>query len=212
MADTTTPPSIDPAESSGGPSSAPGRCVAVACSGGRDSMALLHATVRMAAQEGVEVVALHVHHGLSAQADAWLDLVRAQCARWSADGWPVQFLSRHLSLVPVAGDSVEALAREARYQALAEMALEAGCGAVLLAPHRRDQAETFLLQALRGAGVAGLAAMGNSSQREGMTWLRPWLHQPRERIEAYVVQHDVPYVDDDSNTAGRFARNRMRLD
>ncbi|HIV73158.1 MAG TPA: tRNA lysidine(34) synthetase TilS [Candidatus Aquabacterium excrementipullorum] len=186
--------------------------MAVACSGGRDSMALLHATVRMAMDEGVEVVALHVHHGLSAQADAWLDLVRAQCARWSADGWPVRLLHRRLSLAPAVGDSVEAVAREARYRALAELAREAGCDAVLLAHHCRDQAETFLLQALRGAGVAGLAAMPRASNREGVTWLRPWLDQPRERIDAYVAQHGVPYVDDDSNADGRFARNRLRLD
>lgn len=175
-------------------------------------MALLHATVRMAAQDGVEVVALHVHHGLSPQADAWLGLVQAQCTRWVTEGWPVRLLWRHLALKPEIGDSVEALAREGRYQALAEMALEAGCDAVLLAHHRRDQAETFVLQALRGAGVAGLAAMARASHRHGVAWLRPWLGHPRERIEAYVAHHEVPYVDDDSNADGRFARNRLRLD
>lgn len=211
MAATTTPPSIDPAGPEA-PAGAPRRRVAVACSGGRDSMALLCATVRMAASEGIEVVALHVHHGLSAQADAWLGLVQAQCQRWAADGRPVRLLWRRLILAPQTGDSVEALAREARYQALAEMAEEAGCDAVLLAHHRRDQAETFLLQALRGAGVAGLAAMARAGQRHGVTWLRPWLDQPRERIESYVAQHGVPYVDDESNADGRFARNRLRLD
>lgn len=174
-------------------------------------MALLHAAVRVAAQDGVQVVALHVHHGLSAQADGWLGLVRAQCERWSARGWPVGLLWRRLALAPEAGDSVEAVAREGRYEALAQMAREAGCGTVLLAHHRRDQAETFLLQALRAAGVAGLAAMAPEASRHGLTWLRPWLDQPREQIEAYVAQHSVPYVDDDSNSDGRFARNRLRL-
>lgn len=191
---------------------AAGRRVAVACSGGRDSMALLHATARMAALEGGEVVALHVHHGLSCQADAWLALVQTQCEHWRAQGWPVRLLRRHLTLSPEAGDSVEAVAREGRYQALAEMAQEADCNAVFLAHHRRDQAETFLLQALRGAGVAGLAAMAPATERQGVTWLRPWLNQQREHIEAYVAQHAVPYVDDDSNSDGRFARNRLRLD
>ncbi|MFY9476187.1 MAG: tRNA lysidine(34) synthetase TilS [Aquabacterium sp.] len=211
MAATTTPPSIE-LDARAALAAAAGRRVAVACSSGRDSMALLHAAARMAAQEGGEVVALHVHHGLSAQADAWLALVQAQCERWSAQGWPVRLLWRHLALAPEAGDSVEAVAREGRYKALAEMAQEAGCSAVLLAHHRRDQAETFLLQALRGAGVAGLAAMPPVADRHGVTWLRPWLNQPREHIEAYVAQHAVSYVDDDSNTDGRFARNRLRLD
>lgn len=174
-------------------------------------MALLHATVRIAAQAGIEVVALHVHHGLSTQADAWLDLVSTQVGRWAEAGAPVRLLWRRLALSPRAGESVEAVAREARHRALAEMAREAGCDAVLLAHHRRDQAETFLLQALRGAGVAGLAAMARSRHHLGVTWLRPWLGQPRERIERYVAQHGLPYVDDDSNADTRFARNRLRL-
>lgn len=174
-------------------------------------MALLHASVREGGSVGAEVVALHVHHGLSAQADTWLDHVRGQCARWAAEGLPVSFQSRRLALSPGVGESVEALARAARYQALAQMSQESGCDAVLLAHHRRDQAETFVLQALRGAGVAGLASMAGRMQRHGVTWLRPWLGQPRERIEAYVARHAVPFVDDDSNIDHRFARNRLRL-
>lgn len=209
MAATTTPPSIElPAAL---PLSSAGRRLAVACSGGRDSMALLHAAVREGSSLGAAVVALHVHHGLSAQADTWLDHVREQCARWAFEGLPVSFQSRRLALSPGGGESVEALARGARYQALAQMCQEAGCDAVLLAHHRRDQAETFVLQALRGAGVAGLACMAGAMQRHGVTWLRPWLGQPRERIEAYVALHAVPFVDDDSNTDHRFARNRLRL-
>ncbi|HET7795725.1 MAG TPA: tRNA lysidine(34) synthetase TilS [Rhizobacter sp.] len=81
---------------------------------------------------------------------------------------------------------------------------------MLLAHHQRDQAETLLLQALRGAGVAGLAGMPRNIEREGITWVRPWLDHPRERIEAYVRHHRLRYVDDDSNADARFARNRLR--
>ncbi|HWI10445.1 MAG TPA: tRNA lysidine(34) synthetase TilS, partial [Burkholderiaceae bacterium] len=95
--------------------------------------------------------------------------------------------------------------------ALARMAREAGASAILLAHHRRDQAETVLLQALRGAGVAGLAGMPRSVQRDGITWLRPWLDRPRAEIEAYVRRHRLAYVDDASNADPRFARNRLRL-
>jgi len=135
------------------------RRVAVAASGGRDSTALLHATCRAARELGLEVVALHVHHGLMPQADAWLDHVRRQCARWSKTGLPVRFRAQVLAGQPGRGASVEAWARHKRYAALASMAHDEGIGLVLLAHHRSDQAETFLLQALRGSGPAGLSAM-----------------------------------------------------
>jgi len=179
--------------------------VAVAASGGRDSTALLHCTARAAAALGVQVTALHVHHGLRPEADDWLRQVQTQCRRWG-----VPFMSRRLQSAPARGESVEAWARRERYLALAEMARQAGCGLVLLAHHRRDQAETWLLQALRSAGPAGLAAMPLEAVREGLVWARPWLAQPRTAIEAYVRRHRLRYVDDGSNADARFARNRLR--
>ncbi|MBC7699221.1 tRNA lysidine(34) synthetase TilS [Aquabacterium sp.] len=189
-----------------------GACIAVAYSGGRDSTALLHTTaVAALGQPGLRVVALHVHHGLSQQADQWLAHAQAQCDAWALQGLPVSLLWRRLSLDQVAGDSVEALARAARYRALTEMAHEAGADTVLLAHHRRDQAETFLLQALRGAGISGLSAMPAVADRHGIRWTRPWLTHPRQAIEAYVAQHGLSHVEDDSNADPRFARNRLRL-
>ena len=184
--------------------------IAVAYSGGRDSTALLHATVKAAVEQGVEVVALHVNHGLSVHADAWEDHARAQCERWTRRGWPLRFVSQRLATRPAKGESVEAWARQARYRALRAMALEFGASAVLLAHHRRDQAETFLLQALRSAGVAGLSGMPREMERDGVTWLRPWLDVSREAVEAYVRRHRLTYVDDDSNADMRWARNRLR--
>ncbi len=179
--------------------------VAVATSGGRDSTALLHCTLAQARPLGVEVWALHVHHGLMAEADAWQAQVRRQALRWGA-----HFATERLSGAPARGDSVEAWARQGRYAALARLAQAAGCGLVLLAQHRRDQAETFLLQALRGAGSAGLSAMPREAGRDGIRWLRPWLDQPREAIEAYVRRHRLRVVDDPSNHDPRFARGRLR--
>ena len=132
--------------------------VAVAVSGGRDSTALLHATARAAVGTGVEVLALHVHHGLQAEADDWLRHVRAQCRRWAGAGLPLRLDWRRLAGQPAPGDSIEAWARRGRYAALAEMAQAGGAGLVLLAHHRRDQSETVLLQALRG----------------GASWSWPW--------------------------------------
>ncbi len=186
-------------------------CIAVAYSAGRDSTALLHATALAAAGQGVRVVALHLHHGLSPHADDWLAHAQAQCTRWVQQGLPLRLLTHRLTERPPAGDSIEAWARQARYRALRQMAAEAGAHIVLLAHHQRDQAETLLLQALRGAGVAGLAGMPREVERDGITWLRPWLSHPREAIEAYVRRHRLRYVDDDSNDDPRFARNRLRL-
>ena len=185
-------------------------CVAVAYSGGRDSTALLHATLEVAAGLGLSVVALHVHHGLSEQADAWLAHCERQCRRWAARGLPVAFASRRLAGRPARGESVEAWARLGRYAALREMALAHGAPLVLLAHHRQDQAETFLLQALRGAGVAGLAAMPQCVERDGLAWARPWLRRDAAELAAYARRHRLHHVDDDSNTDPRFARNRLR--
>ena len=179
--------------------------VAVAVSGGRDSMALLHCTARTAKPLGIAVLALHVHHGLQAEADAWAELVERVCRRWS-----VGFAMQRLSGKPARGDSVEAWARIGRYRALAEMAQAARADLVLLAHHQRDQAETFLLQALRGGGPAGLAAMPAQIERDGITWCRPWLAQPEAMVAAYARRHRLRFVDDPSNTAPRFARSRLR--
>lgn len=188
---------------------APG-VVAVAYSGGRDSTALLFATLQVARLLGWQVVALHVHHGLHPRADEWLAHCRRQCETWRRRGWPVNLDWERLGLHPAPGESVEAVARRARYQALRRMAVAHGATVVLLGHHRTDQAETFVLQALRGAGVAGLAGMPASASREGLVWLRPWLGRPRSEIEAYVRHHRLRYVDDDSNADERHARNRLR--
>ena len=185
--------------------------IAVAYSGGRDSTALLHVTARQAQVLGLRVLALHVHHGLSPHADAWLDHCRAQCAAWAAAGLPVRLQWQRLEGRPAAAQSVEAWAREGRHAALAAMARAAGADLLLLAQHRRDQAETLLLQALRGAGVAGLAGMPVRQRRDGLLWARPWLHQPREAIEAYLHAQGLSHVEDDSNADERYARNRLRL-
>ena len=199
--------------------SAPGRVagsstqvVAVATSGGRDSTALLHCTLRQtdalqqAGCAAPRVLALHVHHGLQPQADSWAAQVRTQARRWGAD-----FDCMRLSGQPARGESVEAWARRGRYAALVQMAQAAGCSLVLLGQHRRDQAETVLLQALRGAGPAGLAAMPAQRSIDGVVFARPWLAQPREAIEVYLRRHRLSYVDDSSNADPRYTRNRLRL-
>lgn len=184
--------------------------VAVAFSGGRDSTVLMHQVCRWAARTGAAVHALHVQHGLSPNAPSWEAHVGEQVQAWSA--WcRVDLRVRRLQLVVPAGASLEAHARGARYRALADLAREAGCDTVLLAHHRDDQVETFLLQALRGAGSAGLSAMPDDIVRDGIHWVRPWLDRPRADLESYRVAHRLSHVEDDSNADPRHARNRLRL-
>lgn len=185
--------------------------VAVAFSGGRDSLALLHATCRAAQTLGLQVVALHVHHGLLPEADAWLASAQRLCARWRQRDFPLQLRWARLSGQPAPGESLEAWARTGRYAALARLAAEAGASLVLLAHHRRDQAETVLLQALRGGGPAGLSAMPAVAQRAGLTWARPWLQQPHAAIDAYVRRYRLQPVIDPSNADPSLARSRLRL-
>lgn len=189
---------------------APRPVVAVACSGGRDSIALLHATCRAAPALGVDVVALHVHHGLLPEADAWQKALANTCRRWARRGAPLRLLCTRVTSTPAPGDSIEAWARDARYAALARMANDAGARTVLLAHHRRDQAETWLLQVLRGGGVAGQAAMPRQVERDGIAWLRPWLDRTPDDVAAYVRRHRLRHVHDPSNDDPGYARNRLR--
>ena len=186
--------------------------VAVAFSGGRDSTALLHAVWRQSAGTALNIAALHVHHGLLPEADAWWFHCQQQVQRWSRRDGRIRFLGRRLHDHPTPGESIEAWARRARYSALAEMAAEVGAKTVLLAHHQRDQAETVLLQALRGAGPAGLAGMPRSVERQGICWVRPWLEQPASAIAHYVRRHRLRHIEDGSNQDRRFARNRLRHD
>ena len=185
--------------------------VAVAFSGGRDSLALLHATSRSARLLGLQVVALHIHHGLLPEADAWLASAQHLCDRWRRHGFPLQLRWARLSGRPGSGESLEAWARAGRYVALARLAGEVGASLVLLAHHRRDQAETVLLQALRGGGPAGLSAMPAVVQRAGLTWARPWLQQSPAAIDAYVRRYRLQPVVDPSNADPALARSRLRL-
>ena len=192
-------------------SAAPHATVAVAFSGGGDSLALLHATCHAARALGLQVVALHVHHGLLPEADGWVQSAQRLCARWRRRGLPLRLRWGRLAGAPAPGDSLEAWARAGRYALLARLAQEEGASLVLLAQHRRDQAETVLLQALRGGGPAGLSAMALSAERQGLIWARPWLEQPRELIDAYLRRHHLRSVLDPSNLDARLARNRLRL-
>jgi len=184
--------------------------IAVALSGGRDSVALLHAarTAITAAALPVRLVALHIHHGLQDTADAWDDFCRDLCQNWG-----IGYFARRVSVVPHAGEGVEASARRARYAGLAAMCEDTGAGVLLFAHHLDDQVETVLLRLLRGTGVAGMAgmpAMRRLDADSAVLLLRPWLDVGREEIDAYCAVHGLPWVDDPSNKDPRYTRNALR--
>ncbi|SOE60019.1 tRNA(Ile)-lysidine synthase [Burkholderia sp. D7] len=184
----------------------PHTLVAVALSGGLDSTALLDAAVRCAGQ--TRVIALHIHHGLSPNADTWA----AHCHAF-AQALGVRFASRQVDVVREGGESLEAAARDARYRALDALCAEHGASALWLAHHADDQAETVLLQLLRGAGVAGLAAMAPQRADGASTpRVRPLLHLLRAQLEHYAHERDLHWIDDESNADTRYARNALRHD
>ena len=184
----------------------PGR-IAVALSGGRDSVALAAAVASLPAARARDPLAIHVHHGLSARADAW----QASCAALCTSlGMPL--VVRRVSVDPADPDGIEAAARRARYEALAGAANDAGAAAVLLAHHQDDQAETLLLQLARGAGPHGLAGMPQARvDTRGVACLRPFLGLPRSAIDAWVRARGLAFVEDDSNALPRHRRNALRL-
>jgi len=183
-----------------------GSTIVVGLSGGRDSVALFDATLARAHACALDIVAVHVHHALSTHADDWARFCATLC-----DARGVRLLERRVEVPRLPRTSLEATARRARYVALADAASSLGAYAILLAHHQDDQAETVLLQFLRGAGPQGLAAMPPARvDAAGRTWLRPLLDVPRAAIDAYVRERGLTWIDDDSNSDSRFARNALR--
>jgi tRNA(Ile)-lysidine synthase len=179
--------------------------IAVAFSGGVDSSVLLDAAVRVAGAS--RCVALHVHHGLSPHADAWL----AHCQAFAQERG-VEFDARRVEVSRASGVSIEAAARDARYRALDAMCAARGIHTLWLAQHADDQAETVLLQLLRGAGLAGLAAMAPEFTAAGAcaARVRPLLHVLRAQLEHYASARALHWIDDESNADTRYARNALR--
>ena len=178
-----------------------GACVSL--SGGLDSTVLLHAMAELSRAGGFRMRALHVDHGLQAGSAAMADACRRTCEKL---GVVLDVIT--LRLAPRRGESVEAAAREARRLALAK-ALSSE-ERLLTAQHRDDQLETVLVQLLRGAGVAGLAAMPARS-RLGTGWqLRPFLDVDRAQIRSYALRHGLSWLEDPMNGELRFDRGWLR--
>jgi tRNA(Ile)-lysidine synthase len=175
----------------------------LAISGGLDSCVLLHLLASSRESLPWPLHAIHINHGLQVAADLWQAHCESLCEHHQVPLRVVQ-----LSLAPGPGESVEAVAREARYRAIAEQMAPGDL--VLTAQHQNDQAETLLLQLMRGSGPAGLAAMPAVSRFYSGWMARPLLDIPRAAIEAYARQHRLNWEEDSSNRDLRFDRNFVR--
>ena len=173
----------------------------LAVSGGPDSMAML--TLAAAAfPEQVRVAT--VDHGLRPEAADEARMVGGHCALL---GVPHHVLRPSEA---IAGASIQAQAREARYALLADHARAIGAAAIMTAHHADDQAETFLMRASRGAGLSGLSGVRGRTVIAGVTVLRPLLDWRRAELRRIVRRAEAPFVDDPANTDPRHDRTRFR--
>lgn len=180
--------------------------LAVALSGGADSVALLVACVQ---KWPGQVSALHINHGLQAAAPLFEDHCRMLCQQLN-----VPLRVQKVDAGKRVGESPEDAARQARYMAISALALvECAYGAirsVAIAQHADDQVETLLLALSRGAGLAGLSAMPAHWQRDGLDYYRPLLSVAGADVRQWLLARGVPFVEDPTNQDEQFTRNRIR--
>ncbi|WP_287245656.1 tRNA lysidine(34) synthetase TilS [Pseudoalteromonas sp.] len=177
----------------------------VALSGGVDSVVLLH-LMKQAQQQHSELKleAVYVNHGLSKYADEWQGFCQSLCEELN-----VAFKAVHVEIYERSRTSLEAQAREARYQALDENSIPDSV--ILLGQHLNDQLETFLLRLKRGSGLQGLASMPQTRLlASGRVCFRPLINITREQIEQFASEFAITHITDDSNIDERFDRNFLR--
>ncbi len=190
----------------------PGSHLVVALSGGVDSVVLLNLLVPLSGQIPFSLSAIHIDHGISANASEWSTFCRNLCQSIAI---PLKIAK--LKIRKESGVSLEAAAREGRHREFRKLQADY----VVLAQHLDDQAETLLLQLLRGAGVKGLGAMpvvrnhaGAGVEEEmpgdGPKLLRPMLDISRREIEEYAQEHTLQWITDESNVDVSFDRNFLR--
>ncbi|MDO8464639.1 MAG: tRNA lysidine(34) synthetase TilS [Gallionella sp.] len=204
--------------------------ILIGLSGGVDSVVLLHLLHKLATRFSWQLSALHVHHGISPNADKWADFCADLCAH--------HLISLHIERVdiaPLRAHGIEAAARKLRHAAFTGQS----CDFVALAHHADDQAETLLLQLLRGAGARGASAMPVLSlmepqairpscqetpakplvmpkrplpagRKDSLNFLRPLLHCSRQEILDYAVAHQLHWIEDESNADDSYPRNFLR--
>lgn len=180
-----------------------GARLCVGLSGGRDSVVLLHALASLrSAGLTLDLSAVHVHHGLSADADGWAGHCSELCRRVVV---PLEVV--RVEVPRISSEGPEAAARRLRHMVFAGRPADW----LALAHHRDDQAETVLFRLLRGAGVNGAAGMpAERPQGDGPRLIRPLLDLPGSVIAGYAGEHALAWVEDESNSDCRYRRNHLR--
>ena len=193
-----------------------GASIAVSCSGGLDSAVLLHLSAEFFASHphlySYPLRVFHVHHGLSPNADHWLAHVQNECEQLN-----LPFAARKVSVVSVDEHGPENAARRARYEALSDLCSTHHVELLLTAHHQDDQAETVMLQALRGAGLPGWSGMADLQRDHALlpatvTLARPLLDCSRKQLEQIARERAITHIIDESNEDSRYKRNAIRHD
>lgn len=185
--------------------------LAIAYSGGLDSSVLLHLAHVFSIKYGFELCAFHVHHGISHNANDWLAHCESQCRLLD-----VPFDAQKIIVAKTTKNGVEEAARIGRYAALGSLCRKHSVSVLLTAHHQDDQAETVLLQLLRGSGVAGLSGMDvenvapNLLGDAKLKMARPLLAFSRAELAQFAVQRNIFFIEDESNSDLRYARNALR--
>ncbi len=179
-----------------------GSAILLGLSGGVDSVVLLHVLQKLSLRYSWRLSALHVHHGINPKADVWAAFCTDLCALHG-----ISLQVEYVNIAPLRSLGIEAAARKLRHAALAQQPVDF----IALAHHLDDQAETLLLQLLRGAGVRGASAMPAIKHRANVpTLLRPLLDVARSLLLEYAQHHALQWVEDESNADDTYPRNFLR--
>ncbi len=183
----------------------PGEVVGVGVSGGIDSMSLLHFLNKYKEDLDIDVVAIHINHGIREESDDEARFVLNKCRDWG-----IRVYKFSIDAPKLAKDrrvSLETAAREGRYGLFGALVKKDIVDKIALAHHQSDQAETILMHILRGSGMVG--ARGMEPIRDGI-YIRPMLPVSKDEIEAYAVENNIEYVEDQSNLDTSYTRNYLR--
>ncbi|MEG2274313.1 MAG: tRNA lysidine(34) synthetase TilS, partial [Clostridia bacterium] len=175
--------------------------IAVALSGGRDSIALAYALIN----SGANFFAVNVEHGIRGEAS----VADSKFVKDFCDKNNIELLSFSVDSLKFSKDSgmtVEQSARALRYDVFDSLLADCKCDYVALAHHRDDQVETIVMRILRGTGLRGLTAMKEQNGK----YIRPLLSYTREDIDSFIKAHNLPYVDDETNSDTAYTRNYLR--
>lgn len=182
-----------------------GEIIGVACSGGRDSISLLHYLNSIKSELDCEVVAINVDHGIRERSVLDTEFVMQFCKDHRIRAY--KFKGEALRVAKEEKLTVEQAARKVRYGVFETVIKKGLVDKIALAHHMYDQVETILLNIVRGSGLAG--ARGMEPVRDKV-YIRPLLNTPRENIMAYIDEFSLEYVEDETNSDNVYSRNYLR--